>query len=116
MNRFDLLRDLITFNKPISVLDEGLSKLGWDYDGKPLLVTAKQIQEILKRFLAGEFSAQELEDWANLVECREDLEFEEKKQDEIANVIHCLANPVLEGSITDDSCKVLIGTLDYQHD
>ncbi|MDZ7644944.1 MAG: hypothetical protein U5K76_12455 [Woeseiaceae bacterium] len=112
MNRFDVLRDLVAFNKPASVLAESLSKLDWDYEGQPLIVMATQVQEVLKRFLADECSAQELEDWANLVECREDLEFEEKKQDQIANVIYCLANPVLEGEITADSCKALIDTLD----
>lgn len=116
MGRFDVLRDLIAFNKPVSVLADSLSKFDWDYEGQPLIVMASQIREVLQRFLAAEYSAQELEDWANLVEGREDLEFEEEKHDEIANVIYCLANPVLEGEITADSCEALIVTLDYADD
>lgn len=111
MNRFDALKDLVAFTKPVSVLVDSLSKLDWDYEGQPLIVMASQIREVLKRFLSGEYSAQELEDWANLIECREDLEFEEKKHEEIANVIYYLANPVLEGEITADSCKALIASL-----
>jgi hypothetical protein len=116
MNRFDVLRDLVAFNKPASVLADSLSKFDWDYEGQPLIVMASQIREVLKRFPAGEYSAQELEDWANLIECREDLEFEEIKNGEIANVIYCLANPVLEGEITADSCKALIASLDRTDD
>lgn len=116
MNRFDVLRDLVTFNKPASVLSDSLSKFDWDYEGTPLIVMASQIREVLKRFLAGEYSAKELEGWANLIECREDLEFEEKKNGEIANVIYCLANPVLEGEITADSCKAHIASLDCEDD
>ncbi|WP_116963198.1 hypothetical protein [Fastidiosibacter lacustris] len=116
MDRFDVLKDLITLNKPVSILAESLSKFDWDYEGQPLIVMVSQIREVLKRFLAGDYSAQELEDWANLIECRQDLEFEEKKHNEIANVIYCLANPVLEGEITADSCKVLIATLDCADD
>ena len=116
MDRFDALRDLVAFNKPVVVLADSLSKFDWDYEGQPLTVMALQIQEVLKRFLAGEYSAQELEDWANLIECREDLEFEEKKRDEIAYVIYRLANPVLEGEITPDSCEALVATLDFADD
>jgi len=35
---------------------------------------------MLKRFLAGECSAKELEGWANLIELREDIELEEKSK------------------------------------
>ncbi|QEI11818.1 hypothetical protein [Cellvibrio japonicus] len=116
MNRFDALKDLVAFNKPVSVLSASLSKFDWDYEGQLLTVMASQVQEVLKRFLAGKYSVQELEGWANLIECREDLEFEEKKHEEIANVIYCLANPVLEGEITADSCKALITSLDCSDD
>lgn len=113
MDRFDALRDLIDFNKPVSVLANNLSKFDWDYEGQPLTVTASQVREVLKRFLAGRCSSKDLEDWANLIECREDLEFEDKKHDDIANVIHILANSVLEGEITYDSCKQFIEILSY---
>lgn len=116
MNRFDVLRDLVAFNKPTSVLSDSLSKFDWDHEGQPLIVTASEIREVLKRFLEGEHSAQALEDWANLIECREDLEFENKWCEEIANVIYCLANPVLEGEITVDLCKALKASLDCADD
>ncbi|EGQ9730915.1 hypothetical protein ACJXBB_001696 [Vibrio cholerae] len=72
---------------------------------------ATKIQDVLRRFLAGEFTAEDLENWANLLECREDLEFEEGKSEEIENVIYCLANPTLQKEITIDSCKEFLISL-----
>tara|TARA_R110002124_G_scaffold36007_3_gene116319 strand:- start:1555 stop:1902 length:348 start_codon:yes stop_codon:yes gene_type:complete len=112
MERLDALQDLLAFDKPISVLAHNLPKFDWDYEGQPLIVTASQVQKVLKRFLDEEVSTQELVDWANLIECREDLEFESGKHDKIANVIHILANPTIERMLTPEYCKELINILD----
>lgn len=111
MSRFDVLRDLIAFSKPVDILSSNLSKFDWDYAGQPLIVAASQVRNVLERFLSGEYTAQELEGWANLIECREDLEFEEQKHDEIENVIYCLANPALQGEVTLDFYRELLSTL-----
>jgi hypothetical protein len=112
MDRFVILKDLVAFSKPINELSDDLSKLDWDYEGQPLTVRASQIQGVLKYFLAGECTAKELEDWANLIECREDLEFEKQRYEPIENVIDCLANPILQGEITTASCEALLSSLD----
>lgn len=112
MDRFDVLRDLVAFSKPLDVLSNTLSKFDWDYGGSPLVVTASDMKAVLNLFLVGERTAEELESWGNLIECREDLYFEEKRYKEIENVIYFLANPVLQGRITPDSCKELLATLD----
>ncbi|WDE11745.1 hypothetical protein [Thalassomonas haliotis] len=105
MNRFNTLTSLINFNKPISELSEELSKLDWDYEGTPLVVSGTDIKRVLQLYLDGECTAKELEDWANLIECREDLEFEEELIEEI---IYKLSNPVLEGEVTIESCSKLL--------
>lgn len=111
MDRLKVLQDLIAFKQPTYILSGNLSKFDWDYDGQPMILKITHIKEVLKRFLAGEFSSKELEDWANLIECREDIELEEHKRDEIKNVIHCLANPTLQGEITTHSCEALLNKL-----
>lgn len=112
MQRFDVLRNLIILSRPLEDLTADLSQLSWDYEGDPLVVNASQIKEILLRYLNGDISARELEQWANLIECREDLEFEERHHDAIENTIYCLANPSLQGAISSDACQVLLKTLD----
>ena len=111
MDRLSVLKDLVAFNKSINELSSMLSQLSWDYDGRPLVVHSSEIKIVLERFLSGDCSAKELEDWANLLECREDLELEEQKFEAIENVIDCLANPVLQGEITTTSCEALLTSL-----
>ncbi len=112
MNRFAVLSDLVAFRRPINAILDNLSNFDWDYEGEPMIVRASQIQDVLKRFIAGEFTAKELESWANLIEFREDLEFEKIHYEAIENVINCLANPILQGEITTILCKVLLSSLD----
>ncbi|MBW8184293.1 hypothetical protein [Shewanella nanhaiensis] len=104
MNRFELLDNLVKFNLTIPTLKEELSKLDWDYCEEPFVVEPIDIRNVIQRYLAGDYSAAQLESWANLIECREDLELEEL----IDNIVYQLANPSLEGEITKDSCKEMI--------
>jgi len=112
MNRVEVLTDLIEFSKPVIELSDHLSKLEWDHDGEPLILHAVQVKNVLDRFFSGVISAKDLEEWANLIECREDIDFEAQKNEQIENVIYCLANPSLEGEISPVSCKKLFVTLD----
>ncbi|MBW4578483.1 MAG: hypothetical protein KME42_02795 [Tildeniella nuda ZEHNDER 1965/U140] len=63
---------------------------------------------MLKHFLISDFSVDSLERWANLIEGREDVEYEESKQELLKELIFRLANPVLEGQITESVCTELI--------
>lgn len=108
MDRLQVLSDLVSFNKSIDILSKEVTQLNWDYDGEPFVVQVSQVRAVLEGFLSNKYSVQELEDWANLVESREDLDFEERKLEE---VIYTLANPVLEGELTYQSCKELLDLL-----
>ena len=112
MKHLEVLNNLVTFSKPTKDLAEELSKIDWDYTGQPMIVLAFHIKSVLQRFLGGEYDSDELENWANLIECREDLEFESTQKNIIENIIYSLANPVLEGEITVDLCKEFIKQID----
>ncbi len=111
MNRFELLIDLVELRASTHTLSNELSKLDWDYEGEPLIVSSSQIQGVLERYLTSEIPANELENWANLIECREDLEFDPDRKNVINDIIFHLANPALQGEITPESCKKLLGYL-----
>lgn len=98
-------------SKPLNELSNNLSELDWDYEEGPFIVSASQILEVLKRYISGEVSDKEIEDWANLIECREDIIFEKEKKDKLEDTIYRLANPTLEGVITPDSCEEIISKL-----
>ena len=98
MSRETVLLSLIRFDAPIPKLRAELDSLTWDSD--PVVTLARRdIVAVLERFSAGEIDALTVEDWANLVECREDIDFEAGYEDVIYAAIHDLANPVLSGEL-----------------
>lgn len=110
--RIEALEHLLKFDKSIANLQSDLSEFSWDYDGQALVLSASQVNTILEQFVAGQHTEQEIEDWANLIECREDLEYEKPKSQEIEMVIQRLANPDIEGKITTEVCVELINSLE----
>lgn len=107
-DRMKILESLISLSKPLTEISDDLSRLDWDYEGEPYIAQAEQVSSVLHRYVSGELNCDDVEGWANLIECREDLEFEPSKEDELENTIYRLANPELEGEITPDLCKQLI--------
>jgi hypothetical protein len=108
MNRIELLEKLVKFTETIPVLTEKLSKLEWDYEGEPFIVSPMDIKSVVQKYVSEDYTADEIESWANLIECREDLELDETTD----SVIYQLANPTLEGEITLVHCNNLIKKLD----
>lgn len=111
MKRIDVLEDLIRFSKDVSVLEKNLSKFNWDYEREPIIIKGSAVQAVLERYLNGEYTAKDLESWANLIELREDLEFEQEKYEVIEDVIYRLANPDLQEKLTPVLCNQLLTLL-----
>ena len=107
----NILESLVLLSKPLTEISDELSKLDWDYKAESYVVLAKRVSSVLHRYVSGELSSDDVEGWANLIECREDLEFESSKEKELENTIYRLANPVLEGEITPELCRQLISKL-----
>lgn len=108
MSREVILSSLIRFDAPIPKLRAGLGSLTWDSD--PVVTLARRdIVAVLERFSTGEIDALTVEDWANLVECREDIGFESGYEDVIHAAIHDLANPLLSGELRVLAPGILAG-------
>jgi hypothetical protein len=76
-------------------------------------LTSWHIRRILNRFIEGQVTAKEVEDWANLVEGRDDIGF---VSEEMLEAIHWLANPYLEGVVTEASAEEFVDRLpSYRH-
>ncbi|OOE76077.1 hypothetical protein [Salinivibrio sp. ML290] len=106
--RLETVKHLVSLSKPLDELSEYLSEFSWDYEGKPLIVKSIDIINVLNRYICGDINADSVEQWANMLECREDIEFEEEK---IECVVYSLANPELEGPNSIDYSKTLINKL-----
>lgn len=103
-NRKDILLDLINYNGNISDLQKELSFYEWDID-EPLLTVSKwHVLNLFDKFLRGDVNVTDLEEWANIIECWEDLFLEE----ELKQVIDEIANPALYGELNTG------GIVDYK--
>src|SRR6266550_1992906 len=92
-NRQQVVSELIHLSRDIESLSQDLKKIGWNSNEPPTALTREIISNILDRFLSGQLSAKQLEDWANLIEGREDVEFDPSNEKVIADAIFLLANP-----------------------
>ena len=93
-----ILLDLVHFKNNTDTLKNMLSQIGFDSETELVSMSRDDIVEILQRSLDKKISFLELEEWANLIECREDIGFEDKKTQEM---IFKLANPYLYGELDE---------------
>jgi hypothetical protein len=108
MDRQTILSLLIRFDAPVADLKAALATLSWD-SGPVITLTRQNIAAVLQRFASREIDAASMEEWANLVECREDICFESCHEEVVANTIHALANPELTGRLTAATPDLMSG-------
>ena len=104
-----ILLDLVHFKNNIDTLKNMLSQIGFDSETELVSMSRDDIVEILQRSLDKKISFLELEEWANLIECREDIGFEDEKTQEM---IFKLANPYLYGKLDEKQVLSYLNELD----
>ena len=104
-----ILLDLVHFKNNIDTLKNMLSQIGFDSETELVSMSRDDIAEILQRSLDKKISFLELEEWANLIECREDIGFDDEKTQEI---IFKLANPYLYGKLDEKQVLSYLNELD----
>jgi len=78
---------------------EKLSSFGWDASEPLVWLTSSDVESVLSRYAAGELTAEHVTDWADLIECREDIAMHEGEA-YLSSIIFRLANPNLNEAIT----------------
>ena len=106
-NRAQLLRALIAYELPIEPVLADLRGFGWDAPDPLVVLTREDIVRILDRYLAGELGASEVTDWADLVECREDIGFPDGERDVLSDAVFRLANPNLRDDVTPELAQII---------
>ena len=108
-SRESLLKALLLFTRPIAETARDLSAYGWDAPSPLVFLSATHISSVLNRFMAGELSSAHVEDWANCIECRDDIEYDPSSAAGLA--LQELANPLLTCPLTRQSATKLVATL-----
>ena len=104
-----ILLDLVHFKNNIDTLKNMLSQIGFDSETELVSMSRDDIVEILQRSLDKKISFLGLEEWANLIECREDIGFDDEKTQEM---IFKLANPYLYGKLDEGHVLSYLNELD----
>lgn len=98
LSRAEILKTLIEGTLPIELLEENMRQFA--FDSQPLVTLfASDVDRMLNRFIEGTLDQDYLERWAELIEVRDDIEFETRQEDTIKEVIYDLSNPVLAGPL-----------------
>ena len=108
ITRASLLKELLHFSRPIADVVSDLSAFGWDADEDLATLDAAHISAVLNRFLSGDISDTDVEDWANAIECREDIGF--LQDPPVADALDELANPLLTRPLTRQSAAEWVAT------
>jgi len=107
-DRKKALLELISFSKPVDVLANNIKQFDWDPDGVSVPMGVEHLCGVLLRYVGGESTAQDVEDWANLVEGREDIDFESSHAAVLDECLYELANPDLTSALSvQRACELI---------
>ncbi len=95
MTREEILRNIVCYSGDIKSLAKELSAFEWDSD-ELITISGSDIKNVITQTLDGKITAWEIEFWANVIEIRDDLGFE---NDNVKDAVFQLANPVLHGEL-----------------
>ncbi|SRR5712692_5275481 len=98
-----LLLDLVGARAPLEELARAIPRLPWDpTDDERVGLSKAQVALMIERAQRGDLSVSDLTLWADLIEAREDLAFEDQEDKVIIDVIFEIANPEMNGALTHD--------------
>ncbi|MFH0895097.1 MAG: hypothetical protein V2A54_11745 [Bacteroidota bacterium] len=107
-NRLVILKDLVCMQGNLEGLNIELAAYPWDCEELLLQVNKADVVSVLKRCLSDEIDFEELENWTNAIECRDDLNFE---NDDLHEIVFELANPAINGEITKERIIQIVDIL-----
>jgi hypothetical protein len=100
VDRRALLAALVRYELPVEPVLNQLASVPWDSTRELVRIGVPDIVAILDRLIKGELSAEQVTDWADLVEVRDDVGMDPPHEDALQEIVFRLANPNLRDAIT----------------
>ena len=110
--RLVLVRELLEFSKPVDEVARNLAQFSWDFEATGVVLTRKHIANVLRRFLNRELTSDQVVDWANAVEGRDDVEYSADQDQILSQSVFELANPLLTERLSDERAIELLNILE----
>jgi hypothetical protein len=98
------LHDLLNFSRDLESIRLDLKNFKWD-SKEIMLLERVHLKDILSKFINGKISNEEISDWADLVEARDDIGYEISYEDLIKEIIFNLANPEINYPLNSKEAK-----------
>jgi hypothetical protein len=95
MNRQQALQQIIAFGEQRDMAVSALAQFGWDPSFEVISVDSHALILVLTKYMSGDIDADDLELWANFIECRDELDYSD-----IEGYIYALADPEQMGGIS----------------
>jgi hypothetical protein len=111
MERVEALSALITLSQPLPEVRLAIGRFPWDSETELVTLTVDHVSSVLDRFMRGKLSAEDVKEWADLIEGRDDIALVGGKDGPIMAVIFTLANPGITESLTAGLAKRLRSSL-----
>ena len=106
MNRAEALKQIVTFGACKESAYSELVKFGYDSEIEYFVVSKSILECVLLMYLSDKITGDELEEWANFIECRDDLDYEV-----IEGYIYAIANPYIDGYINKEKVTKMVQLL-----
>ena len=111
MTHAQTLHKLMDYSDDIAFLSQELKQYGRDFETSIAILTSSHLKNILTRYLSDLLTNENLENWANAIEGREDIAYASGIETQIERAIHQLANPLLTQPITHHTATSIMKTL-----
>lgn len=109
LDRKTVLEGLLALDKPVEEILSALRAYDWDSEVELVRLAPVDITAVLGRFLSGTLSAKDVEDWAEAIEGRDDIDYASPESVPLA--VHELANPLITQPLTRQSAEYWIAQL-----
>ena len=110
--RTALLEKIVRADADFRAAIEALGAYEWDFDARPVPLDRRALAILLARYRDGTLSAQDVRDWADFLELRDDIDCTPQEDaDVLQDILHTLATPETEGPLTPARALSLIGIL-----
>ena len=100
-----VLEALLNLQMDTSRLKDELRKFKWDCEEELVILGRDHLKKILNEYLNGQLREGTLNEWAELIEMRDDIGFEPENEDLLKEIIFELANPDINLQITPKRAK-----------
>ena len=99
IDRSALIKEIAQLGSNFCEYKREIQKYPWDCDVELYFLTKIDLLSIFTRFKSGELLNDDIENWANFLECRDDLGYEAEHEDDLREMVFLLANPEINYTI-----------------